>query len=70
MGDCGTPTGTINFQDGTSTIAGCGAIALASGTATCTTRSLTRGTHQIRGFYAGDATYGAGVAGPITQTVK
>jgi len=70
MGDCGTPTGTIAFQDGTSTIAGCGAVALAGGKATCTTKSLSRGAHPIRGLYSGDATYGAGVAGPITQTVK
>jgi hypothetical protein len=70
MGNFGTPTGTIAFKDGTGAISGCGAVAIAGGKATCTTSSLTRGSHQIRGWYSGDATYGIGVAGPITETVR
>jgi hypothetical protein len=70
MGNSGTPTGTIDFQDGTTAISGCAGVALVSGKATCTTKSLSRGSHQIRGYYKGDAAYGPGVAGPITETVR
>ena len=64
------PTGTIRFTDGSATIAGCGAVTLASGTAACTTTSLSRGNHKVRGYYSGDSNNGAGVAGPITQKVN
>jgi hypothetical protein len=70
MGNAGTPTGTVAFQDGTSTIAGCASVAIANGTASCTTKSLSSGRHPLRGYYSGNATYGAGIAGPITITVK
>ena len=70
MGNFGTPTGTISFQDGTSVISGCGSVALSGGKATCTTSALKRGSHAIRGMYSGDATYGIGEAGPITETVR
>jgi hypothetical protein len=70
MGNAGTPTGTVAFQDGTRAISGCASVAIANGTASCTTKSLSSGAHVIRGLYAGDATYGAGIAGPITVTVK
>jgi hypothetical protein len=65
-----SPTGTVRFTDGTSNIAGCTAVALSSGTAQCTTAALSRGTHKVRGYYSGDSRNSAGVAGPITQTVK
>ena len=51
-------------------LAGCGAVALSSGIAKCTTKAIARGSHAIRGMYSGDANNGAGVAGPITQTVR
>jgi hypothetical protein len=70
MGNGGTPTGTINFTSDGTTIPGCGSVALSSGKARCTTSSLKKGSHKIRGVYSGDSTYGSGVAGPITQTVK
>jgi hypothetical protein len=65
-----TPGGTVRFTDGNANIAGCAAVALSNGTAQCTTSSLSRGTHKIRGNYSGDSKNGAGVAGPITETVK
>ena len=65
-----SPTGKVNFTSDGTTIAGCGAVALSSGTAKCATKSLARGTHAIRGVYAGDANNSAGIAGPITQTVR
>jgi Big-like domain-containing protein len=68
-GNVGAPTGTINFMDGSTSIAGCSAVAVnSSGTAKCTTRTLAAGNHSIKGMYAGN--YGSGVAGPITQTIN
>jgi Bacterial Ig-like domain (group 3) len=70
-GNVGMPTGTIAFTDGTTAIAGCTAVAInASGVATCSTNRLAAGSHPIRGQYGGNGTYGAGVAGPITETVS
>jgi len=68
-GNSGTPTGTVNFQSDGASISGCGAIALSSGVANCTTSSLSGGAHGITGVYSGDATYSVGQAGPITETV-
>ena len=65
-----SPTGTINFQDGTASIAGCSAVALNSGTATCSASWSSAGTHSIRGLYSGDASNGPGIAGPITEKVS
>jgi hypothetical protein len=69
MGSSGTPGGTVNFQSNGASIAGCSAVAIASGKAACTTSSLMGGTYKITGLYSGNATYGVGQAGPITQTV-
>jgi Big-like domain-containing protein len=68
-GSSGTPTGTLDFRSNGVTIAGCGAIAISGGSARCTTTGLASGSHAIAGLYSGDATYSAGLAGPITQTV-
>lgn len=65
-----SPTGTVDFQDDSTTLAGCAGIALSGGVATCTTSSLATGSHVIRGWYSGDANNPAGIAGPITQTVQ
>ena len=70
IGSGATPTGTVDFQDGTTSIGGCASVTVSNGTATCTTKSLARGTHEIRGAYSGDASYGAAIAGPVTETVK
>jgi uncharacterized repeat protein (TIGR01451 family) len=69
MGNSGTPGGTVNFKAEGTSISGCAAVAISSGKALCTTSSLTGGTYKITGLYSGDATYGIGQAGPITQTV-
>jgi hypothetical protein len=53
-GTGGTPTGTVAFKDGGTTITGCGTQALSSGQATCMTSSLTVGTHIITAAYSGD----------------
>ena len=53
------PTGSVNFIDGASSIAGCSAVALTgsgdSKTAKCTTSSLTAATHSIVASYGGDS---------------
>jgi hypothetical protein len=69
MGGSGTPTGTVAFRAGSTTIAGCAAVALSGGQATCTTSGLAAGTYAITGIYSGNATYSASTAGPIAQTV-
>jgi hypothetical protein len=69
MGGSGTPTGTVGFLAGSTTIAGCAAVPLSGGQATCTTSALAAGTYAITGVYSGNGTYSASSAGPITQTV-
>jgi hypothetical protein len=64
------PTGTVDFQDNGAAISGCAGVALSGGVARCTTSSLARGSHAIRGSYSGDANNGAGIAGPITETIQ
>jgi MYXO-CTERM domain-containing protein len=65
-GGRGTPTGTISFQDGTTTL---GSATLdGNGIATLTTKALTGGTHTITAAYSGDGVYGAGT-GTVTQVV-
>jgi hypothetical protein len=63
-------TGTVRFTANDSTIGGCSAAQVSDGTVLCTTSSLAAGSHAIRGVYSGDPSNSAGVAGPITQTVK
>jgi hypothetical protein len=62
--------GTVAFQDNGVAIAGCGAVAVVNGSAKCTTASLAAGSHPVRGYYSGSGSYSAGIAGPITQTVR
>ncbi|MGH3521901.1 MAG: Ig-like domain repeat protein, partial [Mycobacterium sp.] len=67
------PTGSVNFKDGASSIAGCSAVALAgsgnSRTAQCTSSSLANGTHSITAAYGGDASNTASSSGALNQTV-
>ena len=69
-GSSGTATGSVTFRDGTTPIAACAPVALASGNASCTTSALTTGTHSITADYAGDANYNAASSNTITQTVN
>ena len=64
--------GTVAFTDGTTTIAGCGAqpVNTGTGTATCQVTYATAGTHAITAAYSGDATYAASTSAPLTQTVN
>ncbi|HUH92770.1 MAG TPA: Ig-like domain repeat protein [Casimicrobiaceae bacterium] len=69
-----SPTGTINFKDGSSSISGCSAVALSGTgnirTAKCTTAALAVGTHSITAAYSGDASNGASTSSALTQTVN
>ncbi|TMH47883.1 MAG: hypothetical protein E6H60_12795, partial [Betaproteobacteria bacterium] len=68
------PTGTVNFQDGASSIAGCSAVALSGGgntpTAVCHVSSLSVGTHSIVANYSGDASNTASASSALSQVVN
>jgi hypothetical protein len=66
-GSAATPTGSVAFVDGTTTL--CPSVTLASGSATCTTSSLAGGSHTISANYSGDANYAA-ASGSLVQTVS
>ncbi len=68
-GSPGTPTGTADFMDGGTSIAGCAAVAIDAGAATCTV-ALGEGPHSITAAYSGDATFDAGVSNTVTQSVQ
>ena len=67
------PTGTVKFTDGGTTIGTCSTAALiGSGnprTATCTTNTLSAGTHSVVATYAGNAGNAASSSSPMTQSV-
>ncbi|MFO1316828.1 MAG: S8 family serine peptidase [Burkholderiales bacterium] len=66
------PTGTVRFEDGATTLAGCAAVPLAGSgntrTAACTTSTLTAGSHAMKSSYSGDANNPATVTN-LTQIV-
>jgi hypothetical protein len=63
----GTPTGTVTFKEGTTTL---GTATISSGQATYTTSTLSAGTHSITAVYSGDASFAASTSTPLTQTVN
>jgi hypothetical protein len=65
------PTGTADFLDGTSVIAGCAAVPLAGSAVACTTSALLAGSHSITARYSGDSNYNTTTtAFTINQTVQ
>ena len=67
-GSGGTPTGTVTFKDGTTTL---GAATLnGSGQAAFSTTALTAGSHSITASYSGDGNYAASTSSVLTQTVN
>src|SRR5262249_55648264 len=63
----GTPTGTVTFLDGASTL---GTASLSSGRATLATSALSVGNHTITVSYAGDSNFAGSTSAAITQTVN
>jgi len=64
----GTPTGTVTFKDGSTTL--CAAVGLATGHASCTTSALSAGSHSITGVYGGNANFAGSTSSVLTQTVN
>ena len=62
----GTPTGTVTFKDGTTTL---GTGTIASGSASFTTTALTAGTHSITAVYAGDTNFATLTSSTLTETI-
>jgi len=69
-----SPTGTVNFLDGLSSIGACSAIALSGSgntrTAACSTTTLTVGTHNITAVYSGDGTNAGSTSSGLSQVVN
>ncbi|PWU21096.1 MAG: hypothetical protein C5B50_02475, partial [Verrucomicrobia bacterium] len=63
----GTPSGTVTFKDGGSTI---GFGSLSSGQATLSTSALSVSAHSITAVYNGDGNFGTSTSGTVTQTVN
>ena len=64
----GTPSGSVTFTDGPTTI--CNRVALAATQARCAISSLTLGAHTITATYSGDNTFTSSHSTPSTQTVS
>jgi hypothetical protein len=65
-----SPTGTVNFQDGGVTVAGCGAQPISGGTATCATSGLSAGSHPITAVYSGDINNAGSTSNTVNQAVN
>jgi hypothetical protein len=67
----GTPTGTVTFMDGATTLGTATVVpnGMNGGHATFTTSALAVGSHTITAVYGGDALF-AGSSGSLTQTVQ
>ncbi len=63
----GTPTRTVTFTDGPTTI---GPTVLVNGTASITVSNLTVGTHPITATYSGDTNFAASSSTPLSQVVN
>src|SRR5271157_4599397 len=64
----GTPTGTVTFYDGMTSL-GAGALN-ANGVATCATAALAIGLHSITASYGGDTNFASSLSPAITQVVN
>ena len=67
-GGSGTPTGTVTFSDGSTTL-GTGSLN-STGTAMLSTSALGAGLHQITTSYSGDSTYSGSSSSPISYQVN
>jgi autotransporter-associated beta strand protein len=63
----GTPTGSVTFKDGTTTL---GTATLSSGQATFSTSSLVAGAHSIVAVYSGDSNFSTSTSSVLVQTIS
>jgi len=63
----GTPTGTVTFKVGSTTL---GTATLAGGSAPFTTSALSVGTHSITATYGGDSNFVTGTSSALSQVVS
>src|SRR5205823_4827993 len=63
----GSPTGTVTFRDGSTTL---GSATLTNGTATLATSGLTAGSHTITVVFGGDTNFSTSTSAALTQTVN
>ena len=63
----GTPTGSVQFRDGSTVLV---TATLAAGSASLATSSLGAGTHSITASYSGDSTYSGSASPALVQTVN
>jgi hypothetical protein len=62
----GTPTGTVTFLDGSTTL---GTAVLEAGSATWSTSALSLGTHSITVRYGGDTNFSASTSPALTENI-
>lgn len=65
----GTPTGRVDFVDGSDPVPGCSAVLLASGTATCQTVYDSPGRHSVTAAYAGSDDHAGSASSALAQEV-
>ena len=65
----GTPSGTVNFYNGATLLAGSPVTLNGSGVATLTTTALPKGTDQITATFAANVNYGTSTSSPAVQVV-
>jgi hypothetical protein len=63
----GTPTGSVTFYDGSTTL---GTAVLSKGVAKLVTKTLAAGSHAIKAVYSGDAGFAGSKSSVLTQTVN
>lgn len=65
-GSNGTPTGSVTFKDGSTTLS---TVALASGAASYTSTAFSIGSHSLTAVYTGDSIYGGATSSAQTLVV-
>ncbi len=65
----GTPTGTVTFRDGTTTLGTATLNGLGIGNFSTTTQQLAAGSHAITANYATDGTFDSSASTPLSQVV-
>lgn len=68
-GVIGAPTGNVSFRADGNLIAGCNAVALVNGSASCTISFAAAGARQISAQYSGSTNYLPGSVGPVELQV-